>query len=543
MAQHSDDNWENLQAKIMGLGEHSLRKSHYPELQEKLKELERFKALIDQANDLIFLLQVPGGEIADGNQSACRQLGFSRESLLAKTLPDLLPPETAAWMRSYFSNLEENVGRREILTTSLRRKNGETFPVEMTLHLVPFHDSVYAVVVVRDITERSQALAALTVSEQKYRTLVESSSDAILMMDPQRKIVSCNRAFLDLFGYEENEVLGKSIRIAHVSDESFQSLRRTAFPIVQNMGSFRTEWQLKRKDGSIFPVEGSISVIKSPDGSLNGYVAIIRDVSDRKRAEEELRKHRDHLEEMVRERTQDLENAQKALLQREKLKTLGTISATVAHEIRNPLMSIGGFAKRLQKKFPGIPEVEIILKESERLENLLSRITTYLKPTEMGAQECYVNTVILECIDLLSPEMVQQNVQWEVNLPQDIPSAYVDPSILSQVLIHLMKNAFSTMDKTKPMVISAFESDQKIRIDLTYSSWAPECQKAKICLLPETNKEIEMEGPPLSFRMLGEMGGTLSTSRQQHLTIHSISLLKALKLSFDSTCTGNIESP
>ncbi|MBC8458574.1 MAG: PAS domain S-box protein, partial [Deltaproteobacteria bacterium] len=147
-----------------------------------------------------------------------------------------------------------------------------------------------------DITEHKQAEAELRESEERYRALVESSTDAILVMDNERRIVSCDRAFLDLFGYEKNKVEGRSIRIIHQSDESFRSFGEIAYPVIDKLSSFRTEWDFVHKDGTIFSVETVTSAIKSPNGSIGGYVAIIRDITERKQAEAELIQTRNFLQ-------------------------------------------------------------------------------------------------------------------------------------------------------------------------------------------------------------------------------------------------------
>ena len=141
----------------------------------------------------------------------------------------------------------------------------------------------------KEAVERKWAEEALKQSEEMYRTVVESTSDAVLLMDIERKIVSCNQAFLDLFGYDKNEIEGRSTRIIHQSDDSFRSFGKKAYPIIERVGTYRTEWEFIRKDSAIVPVETVTSAIKSPDGSIRGYVAIIRDITERKRAEEALK--------------------------------------------------------------------------------------------------------------------------------------------------------------------------------------------------------------------------------------------------------------
>ncbi len=206
---------------------------------------------------------------------------------------------------------------------------------------------------------------------------------------------------------------------------------------------------MKKKDGTVFPVEGTFSVIEGPEGAIGGHVGIIRDITERKKADKELREYREHLEEMVLERTRELKEAQAALVQREKLKTLGATAAEVAHEIRNPLVSIGGFARRLQKKYPESPEAEIILHETERLETMLNRLHDYLRPVDMKPRECHVNAILTDSVGLLGPELEKNEVKIHLDLYPDLPTAHVDPAILTQVFVAMIRNAVEMMDMDK----------------------------------------------------------------------------------------------
>ncbi|MFP5212158.1 MAG: PAS domain S-box protein [Acidobacteriota bacterium] len=380
---------------------------------------------------------------------------------------------------------------------------------------------------ITDITERKYAEDALKESENRYRTLVESSSDAILMINVDREIVSFNEAFLDLFGFMREEVEGQPASIFHPTEESYQSLGDLIFPTVNREGSFRTEWEMRRKDGTIFPVEETISSIRETDGSLMGYVAIIRDITERRSAEKELEDYRDHLEEMVMNRTRDLEFAQKALIQREKLKTLGAISAEVAHEIRNPLMSIGGFALRLKKKYPELSEADIIIKESRRLERILDRIKHYLRPVEMRPQECDVNAIIHESFEILTPELERDRAAWRLDLAEELSPAYVDPGILTQVIINMVKNLVRVTDRTEPLVINSYESGKNINIELRGFTRESRIKDPELLLLPFDGSDQNM-AVPICFKTLRDMGGFLAFSQEEETVIFTISLLKAM---------------
>lgn len=164
------ENWNSLREKIIGLGERSLRKSYYPELQQRLADLERFRALLDQSNDGIFLLQVPSGNFADVNDFAVRRLQYSPEELSRKSIFDLIEPAAAEQIKTIFSRRQMGRAARETIITTLRPGSGEEIPVEMTVRLVLFADTLYAVVVAREITERKQ-LEAQLVQAQKMEAV------------------------------------------------------------------------------------------------------------------------------------------------------------------------------------------------------------------------------------------------------------------------------------------------------------------------------------------------------------------------------------
>ncbi len=379
-----------------------------------------------------------------------------------------------------------------------------------------------------DITERKKAEEAFKASEFRYRTLVESTSDAIMLVDRERKIQSCNRAFLEMLGYTAEEVMGESVRMLHPSQEKFEAFSARFYPMVRRDRWVRTEWEVARKDGSVVPIEITLSAVDDERGKATGYVAIFRDISERKRIEAELDRYRNHLEDKVRERTHDLEVAQRALVQEEKLKILGSISSQIAHEIRNPLTSIGGFAKRLHRKNPQFKEAEIIVKESERLERILSRIENYLKPVEMRPNECSVNELITDCLVLLDHELKHRSVFIELDLAPDLDKAYVDPDLLCQIFINVLRNAVQVLEAETTLRIRTHKSDQNVHAAFTMEVPRPRMKDLDALLLP-FNEEGQSLGMAVSYRILRNMGGTFSLSRKGTEVTLSISLLKALQ--------------
>jgi PAS domain S-box-containing protein len=166
-----DSSWSSEREKIIGLGEHSLRKTYYPELQQKLDELERFRALLDQSNDFIFLFQVPSLALVDVNESACRQLECSRQECLLLPFYKFIPEEALTRLSELVTvGLEQGWDQTTIIT-QFNKSSGGSFPVEITIRLVTFNKELYGVAVARDITERKQAEKALLENSRMLRDM------------------------------------------------------------------------------------------------------------------------------------------------------------------------------------------------------------------------------------------------------------------------------------------------------------------------------------------------------------------------------------
>ena len=197
--------WDDLRARIIGLGERSTRKSYYPELEQRLVELERFRALLDQSNDLIFLVQIPSGRFFDVNDSACRQLGLSREMILGMSIGNLVPKSVSENMAALFNDEDRmDPGGKTIVTAF--RSNSREMPVEISVRLVSFKDANYAVIVARDITERKQAeedrqahlwffesLDRINRAMQRTNDLEQVMKD---VLDTLLSVFDCDRAWL-----------------------------------------------------------------------------------------------------------------------------------------------------------------------------------------------------------------------------------------------------------------------------------------------------------------------------------------------------------
>lgn len=208
----SDGNPNDLRDRLIGLGEHSIAKSYYPELKRRLEDLERFRAVIDHANDAIFVFETKGWTVADVNETALAILGLERSAVLSAPIFQFFPPEIAmryAGVAAAQGGIQAQF-RNGHLVTSLTGRDGRHTPVEITVTLHTFAGAGYAVVVARDVTMRQQMEAELDKSRQLFASFMENSPAMAFIKDTSGYYIFSNpahRAWLDL---KQEEVIGHS---------------------------------------------------------------------------------------------------------------------------------------------------------------------------------------------------------------------------------------------------------------------------------------------------------------------------------------------
>ncbi|MCJ7547123.1 MAG: PAS domain S-box protein [Deltaproteobacteria bacterium] len=259
------------------------------DITERKRAEEAYHAVVEHSLQGLCILQDQREVFA--NSAYADMLGYTVKELLAlspKQVKNLVHPDDQEIAWGHVRDRIDGKPAPPHYEFRIIRKDGSVRWVETFPSRIEYQGRPALQVAMIDITERKLAEATLKNSEERYRTLVESSTDAILMLDRERNAVTSNQAFLDLFGYQKSEVEGQSIRIVHPSEESFRAYGKATYPLVERVGSLREEWDLMRKDGTIFSAEIVTSPIRSLDGTTTGYICIIRDITARKRAEEEL---------------------------------------------------------------------------------------------------------------------------------------------------------------------------------------------------------------------------------------------------------------
>ena len=264
----------------------------YQEAQRELAERKRaegeYRSVVEHSLQGLVIIQ--DGRIVFANQAMAEMAGYSVQELLSLTpnqVTALIHPEDQdlVWGR-----LQDRLGGQEVpphYEYRAVRKDGGVIWVEMFANPVEYRGRTAVQAALLDITERVWAQEALRESEERYRTLFEDSRDAAYITTREGQFVSVNESFLSLFGVTREDLAG--LRAGDLYD---QAEDRAAFQKeIEEKGSVREyEARLRRKDGTIMDALCSATVWRDQEGAILGYRGFIHDITQRKRAEEELQR-------------------------------------------------------------------------------------------------------------------------------------------------------------------------------------------------------------------------------------------------------------
>ncbi len=250
---------------------------------------EKFRRLLEAAPDAMVIVDRTGRILLVNSQTE-KTFGYTREELLNQPVEILIPEKFRDGHPQHRGEYNSAPHPRPMgsgLELLGRRKDGTTFPVEISLSPLEEPDGVLVTAAIRDVTERKRAEEALRLSQERFRLLVEEVKDyAIFMLDPTGKILSWNEGARKIKGYAADEIIGQHFSRFYTSEDIEHGKPNEELRFAAAEGRWEEEgWRL-RKDGSRFWADVVITALHDKDGSLLGFTKVTRDITEGKRARE-----------------------------------------------------------------------------------------------------------------------------------------------------------------------------------------------------------------------------------------------------------------
>ncbi|MBN2523344.1 MAG: PAS domain S-box protein [Bacteroidales bacterium] len=442
------------------------RKKHEKELKENE---EKFRTLLNSQNDAIFLYPYNEKKIekfTEVNDIACERYGYSRKDFLKLSIENITEEEDIKKNNFAEQNKILQQGKNLVIETKNIKRSGEHFPVEISSDLIKIKDKQYILSVVRDITTRKKSEEALRESEERFRRIFQEGQFGITIAGPDFKFIDANPAFCKMIGYTLNELRAKTFADITHPDRVIDDSKKVIALSQGNIKQIKVEKEYIRKNGQVLWGSLISTVIFDEKGNVLYYLAMIQDITDKKKTEKMLQKQMKDYQslsedymlqnmelieslERINKINTELEEAKEKAEESDHLKT--AFLANMSHEIRTPMNGIIGFSELLknpeltkseQQKF-----IDVIQQSGNRMVNIINDLIEISKieagQMEIRLEKTNLNELLNNLYTFFLPETKSKELKlaFDRNVSDEEIIIVTDKTKLTQILSNLIKNS------------------------------------------------------------------------------------------------------
>lgn len=389
---------------------------------------ERFRLLVENVNDYAIYMLSIDGIVVSWNSGAQRFKGYTADEIIGEHFSRFYRPEDRnRGLPAFALTMAREQGKFEDEGWRVR-KDGSHFWASVVID--PVYDDNRTLVgfakITRDITDQKQAADALHASEEQFRLLVQGVTDyAIYMLSPTGIVTNWNAGARRIKGYEDSEVIGTHFSKFYTLDDQQINLPAMALATATSVGVFESEGWRVRKDGTKFWAHVVIDAIRNATGELIGFAKVTRDVTERRRTSEELKK------------------SQEALFQAQKMESIGLLTGGVAHDFNNLLNIVSNSVTLLRSSLSESKDLRLldgIEKASARGTVLIKQLLAFAKQQTFTLEKRNVNRII-ESFESVLRRANNNLIRFNIKLADNLPPVETDVAQLESAILNLVINA------------------------------------------------------------------------------------------------------
>ena len=410
-----------------------------------LTEDGRYRLLVEAVTDYAIYMLDPDGIVSSWNPGARRFKGYESPEIVGQHFSTFYTEEDRkaglpahALKTARTEGTFQNEGWRV-------RKDGSRFWAYVVIDpiMTPSGEILGYAKVTRDLTERKKAERTLKLSEEQFRLLVQGVTDyALYMLDAQGHVSNWNVGAQRIKGYLPEEIVGEHFSRFYSDEDRAAGEPQRALETARREGRFEKEgWRL-RKDGTRFWAHVVIDAIRDETGEILGFAKITRDITERRDAQ------------------QKLERTREALLQSQKMESIGQLTGGIAHDFNNLLMAVLGSLELMRKRLPNDDKLKSLLENAvqgaQRGAVLTKRMLAFARRQELNAQAIHVPDLVQGMTELLQRSL-GQSVRLETRFPLGLSPIYADANQVEMAVLNLAVNARDAMPDGGEIILAARE--------------------------------------------------------------------------------------
>ncbi|MDZ7697699.1 MAG: PAS domain S-box protein [Deltaproteobacteria bacterium] len=436
----------------------------------------KYRHIFDNAQAAIFRTRISDGKVLECNDRFAQTFGYdSREECIAHYVmaDHYVDPGSRERM---LAKLEKS-GEVNDFEAQLFRKDGSIFFLRFSARAYPEEDFLEGVGY--DITREKDAIEELRVSEEKYRTILESMEEGYYEVDIAGNFTFFNDSLCRMFGYAQDELMGMNYRV-YTAEENAEDVYKTFNRVfMTGIPAKGFDWEIIGKDGTRRSIEASVSPRRDAEGAVAGFSGLVRDITERKQAEEER------------------EKLQAQLMQAQKMESVGRLAGGVAHDFNNKLTAILGYTElalgRLDPSDALHADLQKVLEAGNQSTNIVRQLLAFARKQTIAPKLMFLNDTVKQMLKMLR-RLIGEDIDLAWEPGGNLWLVNMDPTQIDQILANLCVNAKDAIEGVGKVTIET----QNVVLDEAYCGQHPGAVPGEYVMLAVSDNGTGMDKATLA---------------------------------------------